>query len=355
MSQVKKKFIEDNAVDGAKIRLLNNQTLRARNAAGTSDIDLLKVDGTDQLIALRQLMADAALPIPSADKEYATIEYIKNFVQGKTDAKDAVHAVADTPVPLTGAGALVVDDVNFGTTTSTPKKRLLRAGEADPKDNGIFDYTYAAGNYTLTRSADFDEDAEVTNGAYTVVSGGTVYMGYQMVLVTADPIQVGVTDLNFAGMPTTMQLTAGDMMSRVGNDFTLDLASVSALESTNPGNPAGQLRVRVDQSALEKDKSTRIDTGSNALVAKKAKRELFTLSAGDITNGYIDLANVAGDGSVVLGVAGAGEQIEGVDFTVNYTGGTSSKTRVLFAGGLAVGGVSALAAGDVVQVSYEAF
>jgi hypothetical protein len=58
---------------------------------------------------------------------------------------------------------------------------------------------------------------------------------------------------------------------------------------------------------------------------------------------------------VYLAIAGAGEQIEGTDYTVNYTGGASSKTRITFAGGLATAGASALVATDVLAITYMAF
>ena len=48
-SQIKRKFIEDNAVDGSKLRLENNQTLRAKTQDGLSDQDLLKLDASDKL------------------------------------------------------------------------------------------------------------------------------------------------------------------------------------------------------------------------------------------------------------------------------------------------------------------
>jgi hypothetical protein len=355
MSQIKKKGIEDNAIDGAKFRLLAEQTLRSRNSTGTADVDILKVDSSDNVVLMKVPMADASLPMPSAGKEFATIEWIEAYIQGKTDAKDAVQACATGPVALTGAGELVVDDYGMGVATATPVARVLLPFQADPKDNGIYDYTYAAGNYTLTRSSDFDEDTEVTNGAYTVVVNGTVYQGYQAVLVSQDPIVVGTSDLNFAAMPTTAAMAAADMLKRVGNDFSVDLATVSGLESTDPGVETGQLRVRADNAALEKDKSTKLDSATNAVVSKRSRREQFTLGAGDISNGYIDLAHVATQGSVTLGVVGFGTQYEGIDFTVNYTGGSGSNTRVTLAGGLAVGGTSALVAGDKVQVDYESF
>lgn len=78
------------------------------------------------------------------------------------------------------------------------------------------------------------------------------------------------------------------------------------------------------------------------------KKELFTLSAGDITNGYIDLLNVAKTDSIDFLVKGGGVQIEGVgqDYTVSYTGGVGGKTRITWA---AIG----LIAGDVIVVKYQ--
>ena len=49
-NQIKKKFIEANAIDGTKLRLSNAEALRARNAAGSADIDVLQVDSSDAII-----------------------------------------------------------------------------------------------------------------------------------------------------------------------------------------------------------------------------------------------------------------------------------------------------------------
>jgi hypothetical protein len=50
MSQITKKFITNNAVADEKIRLDNNGSLRARNAANSADIDLLKVNTSDEFV-----------------------------------------------------------------------------------------------------------------------------------------------------------------------------------------------------------------------------------------------------------------------------------------------------------------
>lgn len=355
MSQIQKKFIADNAVDGSKIRLLNNETLRSRNAAGSGDIDILKVLADNTLEFITQPRAASALPVPSSAKDYITVEYIENVILGKQDAKDSVIALADSDQLLTGTAPLIIDAIDFGLTTSTPVKRLALTGQTDASENGIYDYTADGTDYTLVRSSDMDSSVEVTNGLYFNVTSGTVYSGYEVLLTTADPIVLDTTNLTFAKYPSTLSLTAGDMLTKTGNDFKVDLATVSGLKSTNPGNAAGQLMIKTDTASLEKDQSTALDSGTGFLMAKRARRENFTLSAGNITAQYLDLANVATEGSIRFGVAGAAEQIEGVDFSVNYTGGASSKTRVTFLGGLATGGVSALVATDKVQISYESF
>lgn len=354
MSQVQRKFIANDAINGSKIRLDNNEVLRARNAANTADVSILKVDATDALELQLLPVAAGALPIPTSDKQFATVEYIKNYVLGKVDAKDAVNLMADTNVALTGTTGLTIDSVAV-----TNGMRIALTGQTTGSQNGIYDASISGSNWALTRSADFDQaqDAgglEVTQGAYFMVIQGTNYAGYEVILNTPNPITIGTTALTFARYPTATSLVGGDMVTKTGNTLSVDLASNGGLESTNAGNVSGQLRVKTRTGDLEKDRTVQLDATGN-VVAKKSRKAMLTLSASHITNQYVDLPDVAAQDSVQVAVAGAGEQVETSDFTVNYTGGTSSKTRVSFAGGLATGGVSALAAGDVMVISYTAF
>lgn len=350
MSQLIKKFIGDNQVDGAKVLLGNGQTLRARNAANNADVDILRVRSDDVLEFKKLPEADPLLPVPSSSKQFATVEYIENVIQGKQDAKDAVNALADANTTLTGSTPLVIDGL-----TLTNGMRVGLVGQTTASENGIYTVAITGGTYTLTRANDANSDAEVTTGLYFKVVSGTAYAGYECILTTDDPIVLGTTALSFAKYPSTISITAGDGLAKSGNDLSVDIAPLGGLRSTNAGNSAGQLAVKVDTATLEKDQSTRVDSSVGSVVAKTTFKEVFTLNATNITNGYVDLQKVASTGSVALQPAGAGTQIETVDFTVNYTGGAASKTRVTFAGGLAVGGVSALANGDVIEVAYEAF
>ena len=371
MTQIRRKFIEDNAIDGTKARLENNQALRARNAAGNADVDLLKLTAADILELQKLPRAADGLPVPSNDKEFATLEYIKNYLEGKTDAKDAVDFLFDSDVSgtftagsgstsatLVGTGGLTADGTALGATHVGLRFGLV--GQTAGEQNGIYVLTACDGNdYTLERAEDFNQvddaaGSEVTSGAHFKVIQGTDYAGYECLLTTDDPIDLDVTPLTFVKYPTTLHLIAGDMLNKTGNTFSVDLASLSGLESNNPGAPTGKLRIRVDTAAAEPDKSTKVN-GSGALVARVSQRSEFTLSATDITNQYVDLPHVAERHSVEFMVVGGGPQHAGTDYSVNYTGGAGSNPRVTFLGGLANGGVSELVEGDVVVATYRAF
>ena len=89
-------------------------------------------------------------------------------------------------------------------------------------------------------------------------------------------------------------------------------------------------------------------TLSSTVFGKESK----TLIAGDITNQYIDLAQVIIANSLDFMVNGLIFN-EGVDYSVSLTGGVGGKTRVSFLGDLATAGAAALVAGDVVYVKYN--
>lgn len=350
MSQMKTKFYEDNSVTGAKIRLGNNEILRARNAANTADLNIIKANASDKPEFLLLPEVSAALPVPSALKQLATIEYIQNYVNGKGDAKDSVSLLSNTNLALTGVAPFSIDGV-----TVVDQMRIGLVGQTTGSQNGIYVVTITGLTYSLARAIDADTSAKVTEGMYFFVTQGTAFAGYEALLTTVDPIVLDTTSLVFATYATTAAQVAGDMLSKSGNTWSVDLAALGGLESTNAGNVAGQLRAKVDTAALEKDQTTRRDPTTGAIVAKKLKKTLFTLNATDISNQFVDLADVAAQDSIKLEVAGAGSQFETIDYTVNYTGGASSKSRITFAGGLATAGVSALASGDIITISYMAF
>lgn len=143
---------------------------------------------------------------------------------------------------------------------------------------------YNASTGAWTRSTDADTVAELTEGASCLVLEG---------LVNARKLYV-------------MQYGIG----------TIDVDPVQFVQAPNPAN----FLVPVTLNA--------------------------TISAGDITNGYVELVHKAENGSVEVTPLGGPEQEQGSDYTLSEVGGL---TRVNFAGDLA----ARIAAGDKLLIKYS--
>ncbi len=122
------------------------------------------------------------------------------------DPKQSCRAGTTAALPAnTRTANVLTADVN-GTlpaqdgVTLVLNERLLVQDEVTGANNGIYDVTDVGSGstkWTLTRSADFDQDSEVTSGARTFVSEGTANIGKKFTLVTADPITLNTTSLTF--------------------------------------------------------------------------------------------------------------------------------------------------------------
>lgn len=97
-----------------------------------------------------------------------------------------------------------------------------------------------------------------------------------------------------------------------------------------------------------------IQSQINALTTATNGKETFVLSGTNITNGYVDLAQVAKTGSILFLADGWPSILEGASYgyTVSYTGGAGGKTRITWLNTLASGG-DALIATDVLQINYQ--
>jgi hypothetical protein len=145
-------------------------------------------------------------------------------------------------------GALTVDGVTF-TTALNIGMRVLVKNQAAPADNGIYTLTLATGSsYTLVRATDFDQPAEVYNGASVRVGGGNTLAGTRWMQTTANPITVDTTGLTFtqvttdAGLlfrascrlATTAALPACTPAgSGVGKTLTANAIGILSVDSTN--------------------------------------------------------------------------------------------------------------------------
>ena len=102
-------------------------------------------------------------------------------------------------------------------------------------------------------------------------------------------------------------------------------------------------------SAQDAVTKAQLDAAIGAVPAGlSGKKETFTLSAGDITNGYVDCAFLAAADTMML-MSGGVVHVEGESYTLSVVGG---KTRITFIGDLVAPSPSKLLAGDKVHVQY---
>ena len=152
---------------------------------------------------------------PVLDTDVANKYYVDAVAQG-LDLKKSV--LVATTADITLANEQTVDGVAL-----VAGDRVLVKNQTDQSENGI--YIVVDGG-AWTRSEDADNQVsppfpEVTSGMFTFVESGTVNSASGWVLITNDPIVIGVTNLVFSQFSGAGQIVAGDALTKTGN--TLDV------------------------------------------------------------------------------------------------------------------------------------
>lgn len=299
--QIKRKFILNDSINEEKILLGNNGALRARNAADSADVDLFKLDGSDVLKLLKLPRADAALAAPSDAKDLATKEYVDGEITDNvTNQLGAVNGIAtlDANGKLSSGQvpSIAITDV-FVVANIAARDALTGIEEGD-----VAKVSDAGAGLPKTYIYDGSQWIEIESGSDVDSVNGQV----GAVVLESD-------DIN---LPTAVRGATEVQAALVQLDTDLGTA----------------------ESAI-----TALEGASVEFVQEK-----FTLSAGDITNGYVTLANLAIAASINAFVDRLAIHATD-DYTLSTVGGV---TRVTFVGSLVTPGQEKLSAGDVVRVKY---
>jgi hypothetical protein len=289
--------------DALTISESNGTVTLTLNLADTDSAGLLSStnwnmlnDATDAATASKLAKRDAngniSVATPTADGHAATKGYVDAARSG-LDVKQSVRAA--TTGPITIATGLENGDTVDGVTLATGNRVLVK-DQSTASENGIYVVNTSG---APTRATDFDDNAEVTGGAFTFVEEGTANGDSGFVLTNNGAITVGTTGLVFAQFSGTGQITAGDGLTKTGNTLnavgTADRITVNADSIDIASTYAGQNTI----TTLGTITTGTWDATTVAVTAGGTGVESFT-----------DNGIVYGNGTNALDVTAAGTQYQ---------------------------------------------
>lgn len=291
MGYFKVKYLEDSSIPAAKLAETYIQTSEKGAASGVATLD-----GTGR--------------IPSAQLPTTAAQYL-----------GAWNATTNSPTLTNGTG------------TNGDFYRVSVAGSVD---FGAGSISFGVGDMVIYNGSVWERIP--ADDAVTSVNGQT-----GIVSLDSDDISEGATNLyytetrfdsSFSGKSTT------DLSEGTNLYFTDARARTAAVDDTAYGvSWDGVTNIAPSKNAVY--------DAIEALPAPLTNGfESFTLNGTDISNGYVELSQIANANSVHLVVDGGPGMIQGVDYTLSTP---VTNTRITFAGDLA----TELASGDVISVYYE--
>lgn len=210
---------EANGVVSITANLASSASAGLMSASDFSKLADAASEATASKLVIRDGSSQAKFGTPTDASHVATKGYVDSARSG-LDVKQSVRAATTATVNL----STDVDNGSIidGVTLVTGDRILIKdqgAGGIAHADNGI--YTVNASGVP-TRAGDFDEDAEVTPGAFTFVEEGTANGDSGFVVATNGSITVGSTAILFTQFSGTGQITAGDGMSKDGSTLNVN-------------------------------------------------------------------------------------------------------------------------------------
>lgn len=294
MSQILKKFIGDNQVGAEKILLENEGVLKARNAADNDDIDILSVNSLNHTILSNTMFpsGDGTITLGAEGARFAVVGAVE------MNASDAFNLNNQASISrVTGESWDFIEFQAYA--PSWLQLKTEDAAEGVASKNIVF------------RTGDSDTELGVVE-------------------VQAGALSIAARD----GAAVPLMFADGDALNFVSLKAPQTLVESQVYVLPTEDGEAGEV--------LSTDGSGQLSWASNSPVLWE--RETITLSAGDISNEYVDMQQEAIDASIIFMVDGVMSRY-GVDYSTSVVGGV---TRITF-----TGHAPTLAAGDVLYIQYQ--
>jgi hypothetical protein len=253
---------------------------------------------------------------PSGDQDAATKAYVDSVANG-LDVKDSVRYASTANVAGTydnGAGTITAGSNGaFSIDGQTPSQgdRVLLKDQSSAVQNGLYIVTTVGDGstaYVLTRTPDADAANEITGGAFVFVEEGSANADNGYVFTHNGTPTLGSTDITVAQFSGAGQISAGDALTKTGNqldvavdDTTIEVSG-DALQVKASGIGANQLAsnavetAKIANNAVTVDKlATTLDLSSNTITLPSTF--VTTTGSQTLTNKTINASQLV-DGSV---------------------------------------------------------
>lgn len=182
------------------------------SATDKGKLDAATAEATVSTLVFRDSAGNFKAATPTDSAHVATKGYVDAARSG-LDVKDSCRVATTAPINI-------ATDLNNGDTidgiTLVTGDRVLVKNQSTASENGIYVVTATGAG---TRASDFNSGTNVTSGAFTFIEQGTTNADSGWVLTTDGTITVGTTALAFAQFSGAGQITAGDGLSKTGNQL----------------------------------------------------------------------------------------------------------------------------------------
>jgi len=174
---------------------------------------------------------------PTSDQDAATKAYVDSVANG-LDVKESCSVATTAALAActynNGAGTLTADAngaLSVDGVSPSVGDRILIKDQASAVQNGIYKVTATGGAsaaFVLTRSPDADTASELTGGTFFFVEAGTANADNGYVATHNGTPTFGSTNITFAQFSGAGQISAGDALTKTGNqiDVAVDDSSI---------------------------------------------------------------------------------------------------------------------------------
>lgn len=321
--QIKKKFVKDDAVDGAKVRLLNNQALRAENSDGAV-LELLKVSSANEL----ELLQLPKVPSAPSKAEHVTR---KDYVDQKvTDEKArAESAEAQLTASLSAEVAARTAAVNTEASARSAADSALQTSlAAETQSRQLAISAEVASREAADAGLSAEISAEIVNRQAAVTAEASTRSTEDARVLSESKAYTDQKITQLVGGSPQVLDTLRELAQAIGDDSNF-ISTVTSNIASAKSEANAYTVVQVDA------------------FGERLAVEPFIANAELVENGYLDLAYKAFSQSIMVTVDRLC-MFEGIDYWVSVING---KTRITLRSELQTS-EEAVAVGDRIIVRY---